>query len=216
MKFMLATLLTFTLIITAIPSITLATDPPQPPQSPQTKHPPLQNPVLPEDFSITASLKIWSTTIEFSDDIETSSYIVGPSINLTFQEKYYAGLNYYTGDGFDYEGEEQYGIDESDGDYSKTDFDLWAGYRFHPKGSAFLGYKHSKLKDEATVETTSGITAEAEKEIILKGPVIGINGNYPISNTNLILFGTIAYGFLSVDIDAHLEVSNSLESYSDS
>ncbi|MGD9213029.1 MAG: outer membrane beta-barrel protein, partial [Desulfobacteraceae bacterium] len=43
-----------------------------------------------------------------------------------------------------------------------------------------------------------------------------INGNYPISNTNLILFGTIAYGFLSVDIDAHLEVSNSLESYSDS
>lgn len=180
--------------------------------------------LLGEDFSLTASFKIWQCNVDFGDDEDYDpAFILGPSLNLTFREKFYTGINYYTGSGFNVnmmqDVENDYGTTigtvNGDGEYAKTDVDFWAGYRFHPRGSVFLGYKYSKLENDYKVtgelsDGTTVITISGEQDAILKGPIVGINGNYPFRDSPFILFGTFGYGFLTADLDS----SSVIDSYS--
>lgn len=180
-----------------------------------------------EDLSVTVGLKIWSANIEFADGYEASSAMYGPSINVTFKEKFYAGLNYYKGDGFDYDidgnyvyvsdGEDVYEFEVEDfnGEVAKTDFDLWAGYNFHHRGSVFLGYKHSKFDKNVSADLVNytGTKYSEDYESIFKGPVIGLSGNYPIGSSSFVLFGTWGYGFFEFETDYTLKLYDSETTY---
>jgi hypothetical protein len=179
--------------------------------------------LLGENLSLTASFKVWQCNVDFGDDEDYDpSFIFGPSFNLTFREKLYAGINYYTGSGFnvnmirnvtnDYS--TTIGTVNGDGEYAKTDFDFWAGYHFHPRASVFLGYKYSKLEEDykITGELSDGervITISGETDSILKGPMVGINGNYPFIDGFFVIFGTFGYGLLTADVDSFFRTKNS-------
>jgi hypothetical protein len=108
--------------------------------------------LLGRDFSLTASFKIWRATSKYTassiDFDESTANMYGPAVNLTYREKFYGGISYYKGDGFEVTDEngEIAGVPGVSLDITKTDLDLWAGYRFHSRGSAFLGYKNTKLE----------------------------------------------------------------------
>ena len=122
----------------------------------------------------------------------------GPSVNLMIFDKWYTGLSYYWGSGFDYtiiESFESTGQNiEYNYDGEKADLDIWVGYRFHPRASVFLGYKSAKLKRDVDV-----LVFSFKDDLTTSGPVVGVNGNYPVMDSGFILFGTFGYAFLDVE-----------------
>ncbi len=119
-----------------------------------------------DNFGLTASLKVWRATLRWDivtdEEIETTSNMYGPAVNFSFLNNFFAGVSFYSGSGFDFS---YYGVDFES---SKSDFDLWGGWSFHPRGSLFIGYKY----------TYTGLKwedYENEYEIAyeFQGPVIG-------------------------------------------
>jgi hypothetical protein len=165
-----------------------------------------------ENFSVTAGLKIWRATNSFKtvggDDIETTSNMYGPSVNLTMFDKFYTGLSFYSGSGFDYTVEETNEDTGQDLKYNykgkKEDLDIWMGYRFHPRASVFLGYKSTKFRQTIDVESYEISDAEST----YSGPVVGLAGNYPIMESGFILFGTVGYAFLDYEVKGEKLVIN--------
>jgi hypothetical protein len=196
------------ILIVAIPLQTLAQDSNQLPQNDSSTM--AETSYWGENFSLTAGLKVWQVTNSLKtyggDEIDTTSIMFGPAVNLTIFEKFYTGLSYYWGSGFDYTiiSTNEYTGEDITTKYkgTKIDLDLWAGYSFHPRGSVFLGYKTINYEQDGD---TNGGSIVAKQDIIYSGPVVGITGNYPIMNTGFILFGTFGYAFLDVEIKIKIE-----------
>lgn len=175
-----------------------------------------------QDLSLTVGLKLMNSTIEFADGYDASSLMYGPSINATFKKRIYAGLNYFTGDGFDYDIDDNYlgelEVRKYEGEATRTDFDLWMGYIFHPRGSVFLSYKQTELDKQASAESVyiPGLTYTQDWDTTLKGPMIGLNGNYPIGNSSFVLFGALGYGFFDVDEEYTQKINTSVSSQAES
>jgi hypothetical protein len=165
--------------------------------------------LLGENYSLTASFKIWRTYLKWdseSTDIgDSTSYMFGPAFNLTYREKFYCGISYYRGSGFDLTFNDNNDVDV---EATKTDFDLWVGYSFNPRGSAFIGYKNTKLEIDF-----SGPSGTADVDGTFKGPVLGVTGNYPINESNFILFGTFGYAFLNAEIETSISDQTEDEDY---
>jgi hypothetical protein len=204
-----------TALVMALPIITLAQDNNRP--APNDASTTAETSYWNDNFSVTTGFKIWRATNSFKtvdgDDVETTSNMYGPSVNLTMFDKWYTGLSFYWGNGFDYIVEKTYentGQDyEVDVDGEKTDLDIWVGYRFHPRASVFLGYKSSRFKQDGKTELND-ITSEFSAEINYYGPVVGVNGNYPIKDSGFILFGTFGYAFLDGESKVELKASNTI------
>ena len=180
-----------TTLIMAIPMQALAQNNDQLPQNDSATI--AQTSYWAENFSLTVALKIWRSTLSldfFEGAPESTNNMYGPAVNLTFKEKFYAGMSYYTGDGFEYTIESASSTDNIELKITKSDFDIWIGYSFHPRGSVFIGYKTSNVDTDYQVGDIY--------DLDIKGPVIGVSGNYPIMDSGFILFGTLGYTFLDV------------------
>jgi opacity protein-like surface antigen len=162
--------------------------------------------LLGDKFSLTIGLKSWHAALSLDyheGKPESAANMFGPAVNLTFIEKFYVGMSYYTGSDFKFETTENlYGHTEiSKIKHTKSDFDMWAGYQFHPRGSFFIGYKTSTI-DSKVESDLSGedFLTDNYYDLDFKGPVIGISGNYPILDSGFILFGTLGCAFLDVTL----------------
>jgi hypothetical protein len=189
-----------TALVMALPIITLAQDNNRP--IPNDTSTTAKTNFWKDNFSVTAGLKIWyaTLTLDFLDEKpKKTAPMYGPAVNVTFKEKFYVGMSYYTGNNF------KYTIKDDNDDFElkikKSDFDIWTGYNFHPRGSVLIGYKTSNI------DTNNNIDGDVY-DIDLKGPVIGVSGNYPISDSGFVLFGTIGYAFLDVTFKGHIEDYN--------
>ena len=158
--------------------------------------------LLGDKFSLTIGLKSWHAALSLDyheGKPESTANMFGPAVNMTFLEKFYAGMTYYTGSDFKFETTETGYTDIAEIKHTKSDFDIWAGYQFHPRGSVFIGYKtstiDSKVESDLPIEA---VLSDYYFDLDFRGPVIGISGNYPISDSGFILFGTIGCAFLDV------------------
>ena len=175
------------ILIVAIPLQTPAQDSNQLPQNDSSTM--AETSYWGENFSLTAGLKVWRATLNldfYDENPESTSSMYGPAVNLTFKDKFYAGMSYYTGSDF------KYTMGSTEFEITKSDFDIWTGYSFHPRGSVFIGYKVSNID----MDSQSGDVFEND----ITGPVIGVSGNYPIMDSGFILFGTLGYAFLDVTL----------------
>jgi hypothetical protein len=196
-----------TALVMALPIITLAQDNNRP--APNDASTTAETSYWNDNFSVTAGFKIWRATNSFKDvgkNIDTTSNMYGPSVNLTIFDKWYTGLSFYWGSGFDYtiESTLDTGQDyEINVDGEKADLDLWVGYRFHPRVSVFIGYKSSQFKRDVDV-----LSLSFKNDLTFTGPVVGVNGNYPLMNSGFVLFGTLGYAFLDVEKESEIPVSD--------
>ncbi len=176
--------------------------------------------ILGENFRLTAGLKVWRANYRqnmpsFSSGsvqsegktIDGSSNMYGGAVSLTYKDRFNLGYSYYGGSGFEdsvdfyNEGEK---LDELSLDLDKTDVDAWLGYYVHPRVSIFLGYKYSKMDLSGKLDLLKiSITGES----FAQGPVIGVNGNYPLGESGLVFFGTLAYASLSTETETLVESS---------
>ena len=162
--------------------------------------------LLGDKFSLTVGLKSWHAALSLDyheGKPESTANMFGPAVNITLLEKFYAGMTYYTGSDFKFETTENvYGYsDISKIKHTKSDFDIWAGYQFHPRGSIFIGYKTSTIDSKVESDLPGeDVLTDNYYDLDFKGPVIGISGNYPISNSGFILFGTLGCAFLDVTL----------------
>ena len=162
----------------------------------------------------------WEQKLEYTDEFgdtatesDKSDYglMYGPVFNLRY-EKFFASLSYLIGGNFNFEWDQ---FDFSDPDYGdsfdldsendRTDFDIAVGYYLHPNISVFLGYKNIDADQTITwsydVEPFSdadfddNVSDNDSYDIsaTIKGPAFGVSGNYPIGETNWILFGSLSY-----------------------
>jgi hypothetical protein len=161
--------------------------------------------LLGDNFSLTIGLKSWHAALSLDyhkGKPESAANMFGPAVNMTLLEKFYAGMSYYTGSDFKFETTESVYdgyTDTSKIKHTKSDFDIWAGYQFHPRGSIFIGYKTSTIDSKAESDLPGeDVLTDNYYDLDFKGPVIGISGNYPISNSGFILFGTLGCAFLDV------------------
>lgn len=174
---------------------------------------------LAERPSVTIGLKTWFASweqkLEFFDEYtgeteiasDQSDYglMYGPVVNLRY-EKFFASLSYLMGGGFSFEWEE-FDYSDTSIDYSwdydeeddRTDLDVAIGYYIHPKISLFLGYKNIDIDVTETIEENETLSIDIWEDgsssysATIKGPAFGVSGNYPIENTNWILFGSLGY-----------------------
>ena len=155
-------------------------------------------------------------TMKFSDKSDYG-LMYGPLINLRY-EKFFGSLSYLMGGDFNFEWDSlddilydqdlhDYGIDfDVDGKDDRTDFDIAIGYYIHPNISLFLGYKNVEINEKVTLsmDVQPGSDAESDEvksekkplidaKVTIKGPAFGVSGNYPIGETNWILFGSLSY-----------------------
>ena len=176
-----------------------------------------------EGPSVTIGLKTWFASWEekvkffdeYTGETETASdksdygLMYGPVFNLRY-EKFFGSLSYLIGGDFNFELSD---LDYSDSTigyswdydekYDRTDLDIAIGYYFHPNISVFLGYKNVNIDLTATITEEETILLDLWKDGsikesgTIKGPALGVSGNYPIGETNWVLFGSLSY--LSLD-----------------
>ena len=152
-----------------------------------------------DDLSLTLGLKarlnnltasVANSSVVF-DDSDSWAILLGPSLKLTYK-KLFVGvtwlqtaqqrytLEYYT-----------IGVNEPRStDISMSEIDALAGYMFHPRFGAFVGYK--SISSKATPIATSPSTSEFY-DLVIKGLAIGVSGNVPLGKLPMMAVGSASY-----------------------
>lgn len=157
---------------------------------------------LGKDINLIASLKLGLDYVNFERNTgaghenlldDSDSFAAGgPAFLVTYQQKYHTGLSYLGG--------------SSGG--TNHNLDIWVGYNLYPQISVFLNYKYMQLNPDLGEIGGSGVNFNGGTEKwTFSGPMLGVDGNYPIKNTGFILFGTFGLAFLSSEIDADYQFS---------
>ena len=152
-----------------------------------------------EQPQITVGLKTWFATWETklgSDKFESDYGVMyGPSVNVRY-DKIFAGASYTLGS-FSFPTVTT-SVADVNLDADRSDLDLSAGYYFHPNVAGFIGYKVSDFDYNMTLDTIFG-SSEATASETRNGPVLGVNGHYPIDGTRWVLFGNMSYVMLDAE-----------------
>ena len=142
-----------------------------------------------QDVTYSVGVKAWfnSWEIEYGGVSETTdpTLMVGPSVSIKY-DKFFGGATVlFSPD--EYEWEYAGGYSEL---ADRTDLDLIAGYMFHPRVGAFIGYKYLS----ADLSWEDPIASGDYGTIILSGPSLGVITNIPVIN-DLVLFGNLIFIF---------------------
>ncbi len=162
-----------------------------------------------EKTHITIGVKTWINSFErWHRDSSDTEYrdgsntivMVGPTLNISW-DKYFAGASYLKGLSA-YEAtyrETNYTSNDKD---KRQELDLSLGYYVHPRVGVFLGYKHIWANLDAE-EVSNGVAGNTVTKTRLYGPLVGLTANYPIGQTGLTPFATVAhYWFRQTDKDS--------------
>lgn len=147
-----------------------------------------------EDTKVSVAIKAWQNSWEETDDItgETfdlgSALMVGPAVNIKFSNNMYLGLSYMKSMS-DYEATNAFFTGDKM-TIDRSDADFVAGYMFNPYFGAFVGYKSIK-GDVNYTYAPLGFNYEKLGSQTIRGPGIGIQGNYPFNET-VALYGSLA------------------------
>ena len=135
-----------------------------------------------QDVTFSVGLKTWYNDWEY--ELPGNTYdsdpvlMIGPSVSIKY-DKFFGGVSLLSSIGkYEWSG----GV-EAD----RTDIDLIAGYMFHPRLGAFVGYKRI-------------IAGFPGSDTYIYGPGVGLTGNYPVRD-NIVLYGSFSYMFLDYEID---------------
>jgi len=145
-------------------------------------------------------------------DISGIALILGPAIHVTIDEKFFVELSYLV-NLIPYEHTSSKSIFISNHQFNyqyvteidQTDLNLKVGYKFHDRVSGFIGYQMVNLdfdqKISLLTDDSDLVTLNASFSGLLTGPEFGMFGNYPIQGTRIVLFGSLAYQMLTLEMD---------------
>lgn len=146
-----------------------------------------------QDVSYSVGVKAWfnSWEFEYGGGSETTdpALMIGPSASINYG-RFFGGVSLlFTPE--EYEWSYPGGYSEK---ADRTDFDLIAGYMFHPRVGGFVGYKYLS----ADMSWEDPVDSGGYGTTILSGPSLGVTGNFPVSK-NIVLFGSLSYMFLDFE-----------------
>jgi hypothetical protein len=174
----------------------------------------LQN-IIGEKISLSLEVKAWRATYE-TQTIKTDDYIRAGGIESTSNmfglscavkyNKYYLTSSYYLGDGFNGTATDYY-INQGDQHivgykFEKSDMDILIGYCFHPRVSAFIGYK--KIETDGKFQWYTR-TAFTEYNEIIEGPVFGIILDLPLTDSGFTFRSLLGYATLDGKVEQVLK-----------
>lgn len=149
-----------------------------------------------QDTSYSLGLKAWVNSWEFEIDLagisETSdpAFMIGPSFSVK-KDKFFGGASVLFTAG-------EYEWDMGGDEYeraTRADFDILAGYMFHPRIGGFIGYKY--LAADMEYEDAFGATYD-DGTVYLSGPGFGVTGNLPVSKV-IVLYGSLSWMILDFE-----------------
>jgi hypothetical protein len=158
---------------------------------------------LSSDCNLVTGLKIGQDFLNFNRNTESnhenllensSSYMFyGPSLFLTYKKNFNLGLSYSGG---------------NDADMNHH-LDFWLGYQVHPKISVFIDYKYLQINPDLGENEENGFKFDnGSEKWTFNGPMIGIDLNYPIADSGFIVFSTLGYTYLDIEIDADYKITS--------
>jgi hypothetical protein len=151
------------------------------------------------DLSVTIGLKARFNKLTASvsdsavvfDGASDTAILLGPSLKLAYK-KLFVGVTWlqtvqrrYKLEYFNIAQNEMYTTD-----MSVSEIDALAGYMFHPRFGAFVGYK--SISSESTPVATSPTTS-LYYDLVLKGPAIGVIGNVPLGKLPMLAVASASY-----------------------
>ena len=161
------------------------------------------SPASADDLSVTLGLKARLNNLNASvanssvvfDDSDSWALLLGPSLKLAYK-KFFTGVTWLQTAGrrysFDYY---SVGFNEPRSmDISMSEIDVLAGYMFHPRFGAFVGYK--SISSEATPIADSPTTSQFY-DLAIKGPAVGVTGNVPLGKLPMLAVASASY--LAID-----------------
>jgi hypothetical protein len=131
-----------------------------------------------ENVEVTVGLKTWyatwTRTFDGEDTESDPAFLIGPAADVRYGNLF-GGIIYKVGT-FKFP-------DPIDEELDMKDLDFWAGYYVHPRVGILVGGKYMGIDGDAT----------------LKGPVGGVNFNFPIGETGWVVFGHLNYLYLAYE-----------------
>ncbi len=168
----------------------------------QSRQAPCRSYGLGDDINLVAGLRLGFEFYDFDRNpkdspenlLESSDSKItyGPTFLLTYKQKFYSGLSYLAGNGNEW----------------NHNFHLSLGYNIHPLISTFIDYQYVLLNPE--LGSTSGIGLTLQKggeRWAYRGPMLGLDVNYPLGDSGITAFGSIGYAFLRFEIEADYRFS---------
>jgi hypothetical protein len=133
--------------------------------------------------SVSIGIKGWYNKFDYTDRTTATpitastnyQLMVGPSIKGSYKN-FFGGVTYLTTTS-------DYNLELSPTtviEISRNDWDIIAGYMFHPRFGVFIGYKNIEL----------GFQGGSRQ---MNGPAAGITGNMPLGNAGFALYGNASY-----------------------
>lgn len=119
------------------------------------------------------------------NDADDVQLLVGPSLKLSYRN-FFGGITWLqTTDRYSFDFDSLTQNEEGHIDISMSDLDALVGYMFHPRFSIMIGYK--------SITGRSTPYFDHRFDLSIKGPALGLTGNYPFGDSPLLLFVNLSY-----------------------